>query len=815
MIGLTQPAHRRGLTVLLLMIGPAACAVLQASPQIRDISLQPTDQVERYQKLEITFAVDSVAEFPQFPFDVNTPSGIQASTGISVDAEFTPDNWKTVYSIPAFYYQEFQDDTRSDRDWIYPTGRYFWKVRFAPHVEGQWQYRLIARDREGVDVSSSGDFVATASQRHGFIRTSQRDSRYFEYSDGTYFPGLGYNLNYDKVSWRNPTLDNRDNFERMHASGIQLVRIWLSQWSIFGSEWNPWMAQDPALHSQYLPFTGITFEDSFPGSEVSMKLDTTQSACMFTGVWKASPAVKRDTYYRVRIRYKLNGVTGPRVAGAPYGLVAKTGWWLWGDGQYCMDPGTGNVVTRYAHSGDGEWQVLEGTWYSSQADFMPYFFLVLENATAGSAYIDYVWIEEDLGGGQYGPNIVSKPWMAHHLYFDQRNSFAFDKVLELADENNVALRLVLHEKNDRLLSAFDYQGVAGDPDVNWFYGNWDQMTKTRWLLQAFWRYAQARWGYSTSIHSWELLNEGDPYNSRHYRLASSLGQYMHCGVFLGSTQDASETSCPAETPNAHMTSTSFWNSFPRDEFWANSDYPFIDFADIHEYIPDTRTDEFGDTALATEALSTAIGAKQPGGAGKPVIRGETGFVSSATGSASPDILKDVDGVWLHNFIWGGINPGGLIESYWYPDVHIYDPAQTFDHREEYAIYYHFIRDVPLSNGQYVDLAAEVSNASLRVWGQKDVTAGRAHMWVQNMGHTWQQVVSGMAMTPQSGLITIRGLQPSSDYLATWWDTYQADPERQVLGTRRITSSAEGVLTLDVVDLVTDIAVKIEQAASVE
>ena len=103
------------------------------------------------------------------------------------------------------------------------------------------------------------------------------------------------------------------------------------------------------------------------------------------------------------------------------------------------------------------------------------------------------------------------------------------------------------------------------------------MTKTRWLQMAWWRYVQARWGYSPNIHSWELLNEGDPASSAHYQLADELGRSMR-----------------QYAPNHHLVSTSFWHSFPRDAFWANREYPNVDFADIHRYV-DEDSPLFDDT----------------------------------------------------------------------------------------------------------------------------------------------------------------------------------------------------------------------------
>lgn len=242
---------------------------------------------------------------------------------------------------------------------------------------------------------------------------------------------------------------------------------------------------------------------------------------------------------------------------------------------------------------------------------------------------------------------------------------------------------MIHERNGWIFNPIDDKGnFTSEASNSHLCGNWLQPTKVRWLQQACWRYLQARCGYSTRIHSWELLNEGDPWNSQHYTLADEFGKYMH-----------------QFAPNDHLVSTSNWHSFPKDRFSANPDYPDVDFADLHCYIRESDS-VFTDAAHATYDVSVQYGAQQPGGAGKPVIRGETGFVFNGSEPLTNQLHNDTEGIWLHNFIWGGINGGGLIESYWYENVHIY--GQDSDHRHHYSAYYNFIKDIPLSNGHYED-----------------------------------------------------------------------------------------------------------------
>ena len=807
-------------TPLATLQSPTAAATQPAAPSeqgpaIRDIlsnlAAHPQGRVPQYGKLEITFQIDTGAQNLQMPYDPAPPDGVEPGFGISVDALFSPDNWRTIYTQPAFYYQEYLDEVREGREWFYPAGNYSWKVRFAPNQAGDWQYKLRAQDSNGITETEPRPFAVVDSEKKGFIRVSQNDSRYFEYENGAYFPGLGFNMNYDRVNWINPVLDNQTNFQEMSQNGIQMIRIWLSQWGIYGSAWNPWSSIDPELHARYIGFTGLTFDEAAPGSEISMRIDAERNPCMFTGMWKGRPAVKRNTDYRIRIQYKTDHIQSPSQAGQPYGFVVKTGGWLWGP-EYCNEPGTGSVVSPYQNQNTGGWQILEGRLNSGEKDFLPNLYFVMENVDQGKAFIDYIWIEEDLGDGYFGPNIVSKPWMAHHLYMEQRNSYAFDKVVELAEMYDIYLRPVIMEKNDWIFQRFNFEGEPilsdplcwdGDPESDppqcpsskWFYGNGREASKVRWLQQAWWRYLQARWGYSTQIHSWELLNEGDPADERHYILADEFGKYMH-----------------QFKPNDHLVSTSFWHSFPKDRFWANPEYPNIDFADIHQYVLD---DEWGfyDTALATYELSMKIGARQPGGTGKPTIRGEVGFAERASGSATEFFEKDSYGVWLHNFIWGGINPGGLIESLWYENQHIYkhnrDGSLRYDFRGSYRSFYDFIKDIPLNNGHYQDADAMVSNRNLRAWGQKDLVNGRAHLWVQNIEHHWNNLVDGNRVSPASGSIAIAGFQPGANYLVQWWDTYATGEQKQVIRSQTITAQTDGSITISFDYLDRDLALKIE------
>jgi hypothetical protein len=196
-----------------------------------------------------------------------------------------------------------------------------------------------------------------------------------------------------------------------------------------------------------------------------------------------------------------------------------------------------------------------------------------------------------------------------------------------------------------------------------------------------------------------------------------------------------------------------------------------------------------------------------------VIRGETGFTVSGSEPQSDQLLEDEQGIWLHNFLWAGTNPGGLIESYWYEKAHIYSLRPNgeviFDHRPQYRTLYNFLKDIPLNNGSYQDAQAVSSNPLLRVMGQKDLTHQRAHLWIQNIEHTWKNVVDGRSITLASGIVRVDGFQPGEEYRLEWWNTYEPDPERQMLREEMLIAASDGSLQIQISNLADDLAVRIK------
>lgn len=722
--------------------------------------------VGKYEKLEITFNIEnSVAANRYMPFAQSYPAGLTAEdrNGISVDAQFLPpgqSDWQNARSQPAFYYQNFLAETRDGggRDWLYPTGSGVWKVRYAPNEVGPWRYRLVAVDASGSVTTEPGEFTVTESSARGFVRVAQGDRRYFEFDNGEYFSALGYNMNFNHVSWVSPVAANRQTFQAMGQNGVQLVRMWLSQWSIFGAGWNPWKglsSQGGDPPASLLSSNVGEFADS--NHELALVVGDATDRCVFHDPYNNAPiAVKRGTTYQIRIYYYPNNLVGSG------GFAAKLG-----DYNGCA---TATAITPYVRQGASEsWQWLTGTFTTSQnQDYLDHLFLHMENMTGGSVRIAEVEIREMTNGNPVGANILQKPKMDFHRYFDQRNSFGFDRVVELAAENGVYLRPVIGDHREWTFTHIDHNGNPtsdGSGSGFYFYGPTDTtMNKTRWLQKAWWRYLQARWGYSPNIHSWEYVNEGDPGYAGHRISANMMGEYFK-----------------QFTPH-QMVATSVWTGSTSN--WNLRNYPGLDFADVHQYIQRSNAPEqFFDAAEAMIRTST-----QWGGTSAerwPVVWGETGLVTNQNLTADPDVRRDTQGVWLHNFLWAGLNSGSLISSYWYENMHIYDcpvPGSvagcrmSFDGRRHFRLLADFLVGIELNKGGYQDAGLTGFDTNIiRAVGQKNISLGKAHVWIQNKKHTWCAVVGGVSGCTQTwdggrlaGEVRIGGFAANQTLPVEYW-----------------------------------------------
>ena len=805
-------AARRTVFLTFIVHGLAVSQV--AALQITGIQATHSRFVPRFTKLEITFQISgSAATSMQWPYDAAPPQGIPARTGITVNAVFTDPDGRQ-FTQPAFHSQEFLDEVREGRDWHLPTGTFVWKVRFSPNRVGAWTYKIVAVDGGGTVESALHNFTVTASAKKGFIKVSAADPRYFEFDDGTPFNAMGFQLP-DYLG--NPSTQGTAAYERLAANGVNLVRVAIS--SIYGSAWNNWIGGRNQYRG-YLPVTGLVpFYDAVTArTTLTMRLDYEAGgdtgwfdACRMQLWWEdQSASIKPNTRYHIRVEYHGEGISGPRKpAFRNYGFVAKidSGWY-----PTCYEPGLAAPVTSYGRNNSG-FGYVEGTWYSGNASFLPRMYLALENVLQGAVYVRSVSLREDLGNGNHGAEMMDRPSMEHHLYVPEEKAYSLDKIVENAERNGVYLKLVLIDLNDMIYFRMADNGDWATTDnLDGFYGLGRAMNKTRWLQQLWWRYLQARWGYSPNIHSWELTNEGDPALTTHYQLTDELGKFMHCRAFGVEPGTGDGAACPLSHPNAHLVTTSFWRGFPAREFWMNSKYPNVDYADVHAYVSTSFAPYADRQLMQYDAAYYHIWHGQYLASihvGKPIVRGEGGLDSPHEQSASVlGLNRDSTGVWLHNFLWSGLDSGGLHEIYWWNE-HIW--VNRSDIVGAYRAVSAFLGNVPLNKGGYVDWCGTVTNPSLRVVGQKNTATGSLHLWVQNRAHTWKNVVDGVVVSPISGSIVVPGFKPGTTYALERWDTYV--PGGRVASVENVVGDSTGRLTIRVASLPTDVAFKIQTGSA--
>jgi hypothetical protein len=788
-----------------------APAVAAAAPGITGIRWDPAGPVAAYSKFEIRFQVTgTVATRPQWPFDAAPPRGVPPAAGISVNALFTDPDGRQ-YTQPAFYAEEFDSQVRDGRDWHLPTGVFGWRVRFSPGRVGRWTYRLSATDRSGASTSDTFGFEVVPSAARGFVRVSTADRRYFEFDDGSLFWGMGVQM---PPLLDSPETKGKAEYERLGQAGVNLVRMWAS--AIFGSAWNTWIGGRNQYRG-YLPVTGLVpYRDPATGDTALTMLvaygpggDTGWfDACRMQLWWEdQAESVKPHTTYRLTVEYYGVGIEGPRTrSSSAFGLVAKIdpGWH-----PDCHEPGTGTVVTTYGGDTAGVGSI-EGRWDSGEHSFLPRMYLGLENVRGGRAFIRSVSLREELGGDRLGPEMMIQPSMEHELYVPEEKAFSLDRIVEHAERNGVYLKLVVMDKGDKIYSKMADDGgwvTSGPDNADGFYGVGRRVNKTRWLQQMWWRYLQARWGYSPAIHSWELTNEGDPASVRHYELADEFGKFMHCRVFGVEPGAGDGAACSLRHPNAHLVTTSFWRGFPAAEFWSNPKYPNVDYADLHAYVSTSFAPASERASMAWDAAYFHLwhsDAVASAGVGKPVVRGEAGL--DAPGQQDESILglgRDTLGVWLHNFLWAGLDRGALTELYWWTS-HIW--SDLYDHRGEYAAVRAFMGDVPLNRGGYVDWGGSVVPPVLRVVGQKNVASGVMHLWVQNPAHTWKRVADGGEIEPRSARLVVPGFGPGRRYVLERWDTHAVGG--RIAATEELAADELGRLTIPVDSLVRDVALKV-------
>jgi len=515
--------------------------IASAAPVISNVTAS-SDTVGKYEILTTDFNVTTTATNYYWPYDENTPTSIPAKAGVSVDGLFSSDNWATTITVPAYYFQNYTSRlaTGDGISWVQdesfmPDGSPHWQLRFAPTTIGQWRYKIRVQDSSGTTIyPASGDFQfdCASSSNHGFVGISPTDSRYFELSDGTPLLAVGVNYNFRTTFYANTILGT------CGSNGVKLIRIWMN----------------------YRGDTGIFGEPS-DGRWSMLKINASggrKSTDRYSAYLDSGNYCYQNIYLPAGKLYKFTGYikTSSVVASEGKGVFAAMG--TYGAWKCKSEP----------LQGDNDWTSFSISFTPTTSQSY-YIYVGAQEITSGRAFFDDLSLKssED-GGATWSGEYLSHGDMDGQNYIDQVNAWKADRIFQLAKSNGVYLKAVITDKGDYTLDSIDADGTTGSASNSNFYAS--SSHPSRWLQKAWWRYLTARWGCYTSVHSWELCNEGDPFNAYHYEAANAFADYIH-----------------SIDPNRHLCTTSFWHSIPM-EFWKSSS---CDYIDVHEY--------FGPTVAST------------------------------------------------------------------------------------------------------------------------------------------------------------------------------------------------------------------------
>ncbi len=779
---------------------------------ITGIRTAPT-QVGLYEKYEVKFDVSTSAKNLFFEYSTSTPQGVGSRTGITVEGEIRSPSGR-VATHPAFYMTEAERFVSGTTHRFQQKSESYWALRFSPQELGQHTIVLKATDADGSSTYSVGTVNVVSSSNPGFVKVSQSDSRYFEFSNRSLFWPIGPAWLDNKGKSTNPAATDI-SYAQYVGTGVNFDRPWMAGWGAYSGNWARWISSAERLGNEGFS-TRFDTQNVYPGSEMSYPLwyngnpdsnasdDNIQNGFrMWVSGFSNGPGqaqLKANTCYQIKLVYKTVNVTGPRNSSSPYGLTVRHHAWINGSTPNAIDTDLRRYPQLTPHfTGSNEWTTYQTVRRTTSADSD--FSIYLDNVTGGQAYINEFSVREVVNptnvstcptsGYTLGGELIRNSKSDIHTYVEQTAAAAFDWLLDDAKRGGVYLKFVVHDKNDPIFNRLYRNG-------SWT-SNWQTLgdgyfqpfsTKAGWLRRQWYRYVVARWGYSTNVHSFELVNEGppneDPANSGsspHWAAAQEFASYIDSIDY-----------------HRHLATTSFWCCW-RPRFWSGSSFGNIDYADLHEYSGNSSLNELGSFTYLTdvaEGMSRLANMFRTQPANKPVVIAELGLSEMPNWwgpSMQAGLNSNNPGIWYRHIIWSGIGSGSFsAPNYWFTD-HV-----RFINREQIAtVFWNFVKNLDVNRGGYVDLAANVSNSNLRVVGQKNTSRGIAYFWAQNRSYGWANT-NPAAVT---STVTVSGLPASTDFNLQRYDTSTGAST-----TQTVRSSQSGSVDVTITSLVGDVAYKI-------
>jgi hypothetical protein len=348
--------------------------------------------------------------------------------------------------------------------------------------------------------------------------------------------------------------------------------------------------------------------------------------------------------------------------------------------------------------------------------------ITVARAGEGKVWLDGLTLRESRGG----PNLlweadVNRPVLGRYNPVD---CFMLDQLLDAAERSGIYLQLCMLTRDlymDRLKDEASPEYGAAIDDAKRFF-----------------RYAVARWGYSTSVAAWEYWNEMDP-GLPTDRFYGELGQYLEAIDIYG-----------------HLRKTSTWGPSVKD-----ARHPELDVADVHFYLRPTERERLADEVDAVLDRTAFLRRHRPTG---PVLIGEFGLATNQW-RLSPSMEDDRRLVHFHNSLWASALSGasGTTLFWWWDQL---DRMDAYRHYRPLAT---FLDDIPFASAGLNQSDAILSGQRARLIGLQGPEC--AYFWLFNPEAAWTRVADRKTPLEEIRGITvaINGLRPGS-YRIEWWDT---------------------------------------------
>jgi hypothetical protein len=655
-----------------------ARGLLLAQPAGERLELHSsTTNVGRYEKIE--FRIQGLGSYTN-PFD---PAQVDARIEVTA-----PEGRRA--SVPAFQAQEYERRRIQGRDWIYPTGLPVWKARFAPMTTGHFEAAAVAKDALGERRSPSLSFECVPSGAPGFLRVSRRDPRFLEFSDGQPFFAIGQNLAFIGSGQQVTLSKAEDIFARLATNGANYLRIWTccEDWALAlearKSAWDrSWSRRAPIVpmpDNDRRKCLRIADPDQVlevnPSHPVALRPGTRY---LVAGTARTEPGAT--------LRLEVQGPPA-----APLASVTPQAW------------------TEYRH----EFTTGPGDYWLGWMRFR------LEGR--GTAWLGDLSLKE--AGG--GPELL---WEADgnrpaRGFYNPVDCFMLDELVSAAERHGLYLQLCL-------LTRDLYMEALKEPDSPEYE---QAIADARKLF----RYAVARWGYSTSVAAWEYWNEMNP-NLPTDRFYTELGEFLE-----------------RTDPYGHLRTTSTWGPSPKD-----CRHPELDLADTHFYLRPVDANRLGDEVEAIQDRTRWLREQAPN---KPAHLGEFGLADDRW-RITDEMKQSRDLADAHNALWASALSGasGTALFWWW---------ERLDERNVYPRYRPvsaFVADVPWTSGELKPVILGVEDQRLRVMGLQ--ARDRAWLWLFHRAASWRATVTEQRSPPELSEVALdlRELAEGG-YQVEWWDT---------------------------------------------